>query len=126
MTFRKNLAAATCAAAIAAMYLPLAANAEVGIFLNIAPPPSRHEVVPAPREGYVWSSGYWNAKHEKHVWQAGHWERERNGYHFTQPTWTAHNDNRWELQRGAWNKNDRDGDGVPNSRDRAPDNPHRN
>jgi hypothetical protein len=124
MKIRKNLLALTCAAAIGAMYMPLTANAEVGIFLNIAPPPSRHEVVPAPRQGYVWSSGYWNAKGEKHVWQAGHWEREKHGYHFTQPNWTQH-DNRWELERGHWKKGDRDGDGVPNSLDRAPDNPNR-
>ena len=124
MKYRKNLLALTCAAAIAAMYMPLAANAEVGIFLNIAPPPSRHEVIPAPRQGYVWSSGYWNAKGHKHVWQAGHWERSRNGYYFTQPSWTQR-DNRWQLERGRWNKGDRDGDGVPNKHDRAPDNPYR-
>jgi hypothetical protein len=124
MKLRKNILALTCAAAIAAMYVPLAANAEVGIFLNIAPPPSRHEAIPAPRSGYVWSSGYWNAKGHKHVWQAGHWERQRNGYHFTQPTWTQRDD-RWQLERGRWNKGDRDGDGVPNSRDRKPDNPNR-
>lgn len=124
MNFRRNLLALTCATAIAAMAVPLTASGEVGIFLNVAPPPSRYEVIPAPRHGYVWSSGYWNAKGQKHVWQAGHWERERNGYHFTQPAWTQR-DNRWELQRGAWNRGDRDGDGVPNSRDRAPDNPNR-
>ena len=46
------------------------------------------------------------------------------GYNYAQPVWTQH-DNQWQLQRGHWNKGDRDGDGVPNPVDRAPDNPHR-
>ncbi len=124
MNFRKSLIVVACAAALGVTTAPLTANAEVGIFLNIAPPPSRHEAIPAPRSGYLWSSGYWNKRGEKHQWQAGHWERERSGYHFTQPAWTQR-DNRWELQRGRWSKGDRDGDGVPNALDRAPDNPKR-
>ncbi|HEY1461690.1 MAG TPA: hypothetical protein VGH59_16740 [Casimicrobiaceae bacterium] len=76
------------------------------------------------RNGYVWSSGYWNAKNDKHVWQNGHWERQRTGYSYAQPTWSQH-DNQWQLQRAHWSKADRDGDGVPNNADRAPDNPAR-
>lgn len=124
MTFRKSMIAVLCAASLGAIAIPTTASAEVGIFFNIAPPPNRHEVIPAPRSGYVWSSGYWNAKGKSHVWQAGHWERDRKGYHMTQPAWTQR-DNRWQLQRGRWNKGDRDGDGVPDVRDRAPDNPSR-
>ena len=52
------------------------------------------------------------------------WERDRTGYNYAQPGWTQH-DNQWQLQRGHWNKGDRDGDGVPNPVDRAPDNPYR-
>ena len=74
-----------------------------------------------PVRGYVWSSGYWNVKRNKHAWKAGHWERERAGYHYAQPTWTQH-DNHWELHHAQWSKADRDGDGVPNYADRAPDN----
>jgi hypothetical protein len=48
----------------------------------------------------------------------------RRGYYFAQPTWTQR-DNRWQLERGRWNRGDRDHDGVPNARDRAPDNPNR-
>ena len=123
MKFRKSMIAVLCAASLGAVGLPTTASAEVGIFLNIAPPPPRHEVVPAPRSGYVWSSGYWNSNGKKHVWQAGHWERDRTGYHMTQPAWTQRD--RWELRRGYWTKGDRDGDGVPNKADRAPDNPSR-
>jgi len=123
MKLRKTLLVAICVGSLAGMSLPLTANAEVGIFFNIAPPEPRYEVVPEPRVGYIWSSGYWNARKNRHVWQAGHWERERQGYYRVEPTWTQR-DNRWQLERGRWNRGDRDGDGVPNNRDRAPNNPN--
>jgi hypothetical protein len=125
MKLRKTLLLAICVGSLAAITAPLTASAEVGIFLNVAPPPARYEAVPAPRNGYVWSSGYWNARGDRHVWQPGHWERQRRGYYLAQPTWTQR-DNRWQLERGRWNRGDRDGDGVPNAMDRAPNNPNRN
>jgi hypothetical protein len=123
MKIRKSMAALLCAASLGTVALPLSASAAVDIYFNAAPPPARHEAVPAPRSGYVWAPGYWNAKGNRHVWQAGHWERERTGYRYTQPNWTQRN--MWQLERGRWNKGDRDGDGVPNSRDRAPNDPSR-
>lgn len=124
MKLRKSLVIAMCVASLGSISVPMTASAEVAVYFNTAPPPVRYEAVPAPRRGYVWVPGYWNAKHNKHVWQAGHWERERKGYHYRQPTWVQH-DNRWQLDHGGWTKGDRDGDGVPNSADRAPDNPNR-
>ena len=121
--FKKSLVAVLCAASFGGVTLPLSASAG-DIYFSYAPPPNRYEAVPAPRSGYVWAPGYWNAHHDRHVWKAGHWERERHGYHYVEPTWTQH-DNRWQLQQGRWNKSDRDGDGVPNNRDRSPDNPNR-
>jgi hypothetical protein len=122
MNLRKSTLAGICAASLGAICVPLGASAAT-IYLAIPPPEARHEVVPAPRPGYVWSSGYWNAVGNRHVWQKGHWERERRGYHYTQSTWNEHRG--WQLEQGRWNKGDRDGDGVPNSADRAPDNPNR-
>ena len=113
-----------CMASLAGISAPMTASAEVTIYFTSAPPAARYEVVPAPRNGYVWAPGYWNAKSNKHAWQAGHWERNRKGYHYNQSTWVQH-DNRWQLQRGGWNKGDRDHDGVPNAVDRAPNDPTR-
>ena len=124
MQFRKLLTASLCAAALGAIAVPTTVSAEVVVYFTAAPPPPRYEAVPAPRHGYVWSQGYWNAKGKKHVWQNGHWERQRPGQYWSQSTWTQH-DSRWQLQRGHWQKNDRDGDGVPNASDHAPDNPTR-
>ena len=51
------------------------------------PPPPRVEVVPAPRTGYVWVPGYWDAREHRHVWARGHWVRERAGYRYIEPRW---------------------------------------
>lgn len=104
--------------------LPSVANAAVGVYLNVAPPPPRSEVVPTSRRGYVWVPGYWDVRGHRHVWRAGYWERARRGYSYAPPAWVQH-DNRWQLERGGWRRGDRDGDGVPNRLDRAPDNPYR-
>ncbi|MEO7108398.1 MAG: YXWGXW repeat-containing protein [Rhodoferax sp.] len=123
MKLRKTLLAAICIGSLAGITVPLTANADVGVYFNTAPPAPRYEVVPAPRRGYVWVSGFWDLRGHRHVWHAGHWERARRGYHMEQPTWTQNGD-RWELRRGHWNRGDRDGDGVPDRKDRAPNNPY--
>jgi hypothetical protein len=113
--------------------LPVQAAADVGLFVDIAPPASRYEVVPAPRAGYVWVPGYWDWRGNHHVWTRGHWERERHGYYWHPNRWEER-DGRWAFERGRWDRErfvenrrlrDRDGDGVPNRFDRAPDNPYR-
>lgn len=124
MKLRKSLLAVLCAASLGGICVPMAASADVGVYFNTAPPPARFEAVPAPRRGYVWAPGYWNARNNRHVWQAGHWERERKGYRYNQPRWTQR-DSRWHFERGGWNRGDRDGDGVPNALDRAPNNPNK-
>jgi hypothetical protein len=123
MKFTKSLLSVLCVASLGAVTLPLAASAETRIYLNSEPPALRVETVPAARKGYIWSPGYWNARNNRHVWQAGHWERHRPGFHYVQPAWTQQN--RWQLERGRWNRGDRDGDGVPNRADRRPDDPNR-
>jgi hypothetical protein len=129
--------------------IPLPASADVGIFLDTAPPAPRYEVVPAPRAGYVWQPGYYDYRHGHHVWTKGMWVRERRGYYWHPSRWEQR-DGRWTLERGKWDRErwaenrynnprgdrdrdgvpnrvdrDRDGDGVPNRFDRAPDNPRR-
>ncbi len=101
------------------------ASAAVDLYVNVAPPENRVEVVPAPRAGYVWAPGYWDYRGHRHAWVRGHWERERRGYIYNEPRWEQR-DNRWVMHRGGWARGDRDHDGVPNGMDRHPDNPHRN
>lgn len=128
MKLREFLSAALCGASLVVAAVPAVANARVSVYFNSAPPPARYEVVPAARRGFVWVPGYWDGRGRRHVWTAGHWERARNGYNYVQPNWIER-DNRWQLNRGGWQRGpggrDRDGDGVRNNRDRAPNNPYR-
>ena len=135
---RKVLLAALIVSSMGAVSLP--ASAEV--YIDVAPPPPRHEVVPAPRAGYVWAPGYCDWRGHHHVWVRGHWEREHHGMYWHPNRWVER-DGRWSLEHGHWDRQryamgdrdhdgvpnrydrDRDGDGVPNRYDRAPDNPHR-
>jgi hypothetical protein len=132
---QKLLLASLAAASIGLM--PVPASADVGIYLDLAPPAPRYEVVPAPRAGYVWAPGYWSWRDGRHAWVAGHWIRERRGMYWHPDRWEQ-SEGRWAFKRGAWDRErfaenryehrstrDRDGDGVPDRFDRAPDNPHR-
>ena len=132
MLKRKLLLGALVASSIG--FIPLQASADVGVFIDTAPPPPRHELIPAPRHGYVWAPGYWNWSHGRHHWVRGHWIRERRGMYWHPDRWESR-DGHWVLVHGGWHherweherladRHDRDGDGVPNRLDRAPDNPN--
>ena len=139
---RKLLLAALAVSSIGV--IPLTASADV--WVNVAPPAARHEVVPAERHGYVWAPGYWDRRHNQWVWVKGHWEREHRNMYWHPHRWVER-DGRWTREGGRWDRErfvenrpmgdrdhdgvpnradrDRDGDGVPNRLDRAPDNPRR-
>ena len=121
----KSLKALMLAAAAAASITTLATTAQAAdVFVRVAPPAPRTEVVPAARPGYLWTPGYWNWNGRRYVWANGTWARERRGYVYSQPTWVQDGD-RWRLRRGAWGRGDRDRDGIPNRLDNHPDNPRR-
>ena len=61
---RKTILALLLASSATALSLPAAAE----IYVNIAPPAPRYEVVPAPRVGYVWVPGFWDWRGNRHVW----------------------------------------------------------
>lgn len=127
-------------------FATLPAAAAVQVFVDVAPPPPRHEVVPAPRRGYAWQPGYWHWRNGRHVWVEGHWVRARPGYYWHPSRWEQRN-GRWAFNPGGWHRDryveyrprrdrdrdgipdrrdrDRDNDGVPNRFDARPDNPRR-
>jgi hypothetical protein len=140
MLKRKRILAALATSSIAVLALPAAAAA---VYVDVAPPAPRYEVVPTPRHGHVWIPGFWDYRGHHHVWVKGHWERERHGMYWHPSRWEQR-EGRYYLERGRWDRErfvdnrdrdrdgvpnrvdrDRDGDGVPNRLDRAPDNPHR-
>jgi len=122
--FTKKVLVSTllAAGAIGAVATPLPSVAQAIIYLNAPPPALRYEVVPEARSGFVWSAGHWQYSGSQHVWVPGEWQGTRPGYVYYQPRWVENN-GRWGYQGSRW---DRDGDGVPNSRDSRPNNPNRN
>lgn len=101
MNVRKALFASLFAAGVVAA--PGLAQARTYVDIDVAPPPDRVEVVPAPRPGYVWAPGYWTYNGHRHVWAKGHWERERHGHHWAPDHWVQHGD-RYHYQRGHWDR----------------------
>lgn len=117
---RKLIIGSLVAVTLAGFSIPAAASPHVDFSLTIAPPAPRHEVVPAPRRGYVWVPGYWDWRAHRHHWVKGSWLRHRPGYHYEPARW-VHRDGRYYYRRAGWRDADRDG--VPNRQDRAPHNP---
>lgn len=139
---RKWIAAA--AVGVGAVVMSGAAQAlTASVFVGVAPPPPRYEVMPQARYGYVWVPGHWQWQGHGHVWVNGYYLRERPGYHYVQPQWQqqghgwayvpggwAHaqygsgyryNDD-WRYRDGYRRPRDRDHDGIPDRRDRDLDN----
>jgi len=114
---KKLLAAGLLASALGTISAPAVSQ----VYVQVAPPPPRHEVVPGHRRGHVWVPGHWVWRGHQHHWMPGHWVVARPGYRYHGPRW-AERDGRWLYERGRW---DRDGDGVPNRYDRRPNNPYR-
>jgi hypothetical protein len=120
---RKLIVASLIAAAVG-MSLPAAARTNVDFYISVAPPPARYEVVPAPRVGFAWVPGYWDWRYNRHYWVRGHYVRERHGYYYAPARWVDRG-GRYYYHAAGWRQGDRDGDGVPNAYDRAPNNPYR-
>jgi len=120
---KKLLIAVAIAGSLGTVTLPAASAV---ILVEKAPPAPRSERVPAARRGYIWDAGHWEWRRNQHVWVAGKWIRDRKGYVYNPPTWRER-DGRWELQRSAWvrGNRDNDGDGVRNRDDARPNNPNR-
>ncbi len=120
---KKLLIATAVAGSLGSIAVPAAA----AVYVQVAPPAPRVEVVPAPRPGYTWVNGFWDWRGNRHVWVAGHWVRERPGYAYMEPRWVER-DGRWYMERRGWERSarrDNDGDGVPNRFDSRPNNPYR-
>jgi len=121
--FRKLLAAALISGAVVTgVATPTAASAQA--YVQIAPPAPRVEVVPAPRRGHVWAPGHWQWRGQRYFWVPGHWIVARPGYAYVAPRWHERG-GRWYYEGGRWGRGDRDHDGIPNRRDRHPNNPYR-
>jgi hypothetical protein len=98
---RKLIVGSLAAALMGLAAIPAAARSHVDFFVDVAPPPVRYEVVPAPRVGWAWAPGFWEWRHGRHFWVAGHWIRERRGHVYRPAGWTYYG-GRWGYQPGIW------------------------
>jgi len=73
------------------------------IYVRVAPPAPRHEVVPVVREGWVWQPGYWNWNGRRYVWARGHSIRAHRGQHWVAHQWNEDH-GRWRMERGHWDR----------------------
>lgn len=122
------LSAALAASALMMGMLPTAADAQLSIILQTAPPAPIYEVVPAPRPGYIWAPGHHQWHNNQYVWTTGQWYRERPGYDFRGAQWVERN-GRWTMVGNDWRQRgpngDRDGDGITNRYDNDNNGNHR-
>ena len=131
---RKWILGAIVASTLGAM--PLVSSA--AIYVDIAPPEPRVEVIPHARPGYVWAPGHYVYRHGEYRWVPGRYIREVRGRYYHPAHWEERNgrwvfvEPRWRGERFAYNGNyrgyargpdgDRDRDGIPNKYDRDRDN----
>jgi hypothetical protein len=85
----------------AALLTAVPASAQAVMVAPMAPPPPRVEVVPAPRDGYVWDQGRWRWEHGRYAWAPGHWQPVRVGYHWVPGHW-AQRGPHWRWIEGHW------------------------
>jgi hypothetical protein len=100
--------------ALGSVTAPAAAEINFSLGIDVAPPPARVEVVPAPRAGFVWAPGYWRWDGGNHVWVGGHWMAARAGYYWAPERWEQHAEERghhwhfapghWEREHGRWER----------------------
>ena len=79
---------------LAALSTPVFADVNLTFGVEVAPPPPRVEVVPAPRPGYLWTPGYWAWDHGRHNWIEGRWVEARHGQYWVPERWNEYRDGR--------------------------------
>jgi len=73
------------------------------IVIREAPPPPRHELVPPPRPGYIWTPGRYTYQGRHYVWVEGSWMRARPGYRYHPGGW-EHRGRGWGWREGGWGR----------------------
>ncbi len=77
----------------------------VDVDVGVAPPPERVEVVPAPREGYIYEPGHYEWNGAEYVWIGGQFIPDREGHEW-HPYVLEHHGDRWHFRAGHWDDDD--------------------
>ena len=89
--------------AVGILVAPVTAVTAADIEVTIAPPADRVEVVPAPREGYVYERGYWRWDNDakRYDWTDGRYIKNREGHKYVEREWRQDGD-KWRFRAGHW------------------------
>lgn len=79
-----------------------AAAAPEVVAVDVAPPSGTWEAKPAPANGHLWSSGYYEWKDGRYAWKPGEWVLAREGMEYRQHQWKQRADGKWILTGGDW------------------------
>jgi len=101
----RNILFASMLAAGALSVPSLGQAASFDIEVGVAPPPERVEVVPPPREGYVYEPGHWRYEGNTYVWRNGEYIRYREGHRWVPRRW-EHEGEHWRFRAGHWDDQD--------------------
>ena len=71
------------------------------VYVRVAPPAPRYEVVPVVPSGYVWVPGYWDWNGHGYRWVGGHRVRAQRGAAWVPHRWVEDR-GRWRMERGHW------------------------
>ena len=122
--FKKTQLAGAVLAAASLVGIASTASAQQYIITRVAPPAPVVEVVPAPRQGYVWAPGHHEWRGNQYVWVPGQWLNERPNQEYRVARWVERN-GQWQMVGGDWvargPNGDRDRDGIANRYDRDRD-----
>ena len=82
--------------------LPMASQARVGIYVDVAPPVAVVETPgPVPQPGYIWAPGYYRWYNGAHVWVPGRYIAGRPGHHWVPDHWEQRGPH-YHYVRGRW------------------------
>lgn len=104
--------------------LTLGSNIVLAQVVRTPPPDLRYEVTPEPRNGYVWSPGYWRWQNHRYVWQHGRWLREQRGKLWIPESWEEDEEGRFHFIPGHWERTE-DEDYPADDRDSDEDSDYR-
>ena len=102
MNIRKTIVSVALALGLAgSATLAAAASSSGEIEIQIAPPADRVEMVPEPREGYIYERGHYTWDGNRYTWSEGRFIQKREGHTYT-PYALEHRGERWYYRRGHW------------------------
>jgi len=80
---------------------PSSSAAVVEFDIDQGPPPARVEVVPAPRDGYIYEPGHYVYDGHAYVWHDGEYIRNREGHQYV-PSEVQRHGEKWHYRGGYW------------------------